>query len=362
MTPVDQDALRQLHGYHSLAVAEVVEETADTRSYVLDVPAELEQLFRYRPGQFCTIRVRIGDDEHLRSYSMSSAPETDARLTLTVKRVPGGIVSNWLADHVAVGDTLEMTKPAGVFCVRDADAAEAGRPIVGFCGGSGVTPVISIAKSVLAAGDRPVRLLLANRDRDAVIFGDQLAELEARHADRLVVHHHLDDAGGYLGPAAVAEFLGETRDADFFICGPTPFMDLIETSLLDAGVTAEHISIERFVNAHEIQGPPPGGDSADTGGADTVPAEVTVILKGKRHTVTYQRGDTLLETARRGGLQAPFSCEAGNCATCMGVLHDGTVTMRVNNALDDDEVAEGLILTCQSLPTSSTLTVEYENF
>ena len=156
----DHDQVLRAHGYHLLRVKRIVQETADTRSFVLDVPEELEETFRYRPGQFCTFRVHIGDDEHLRSYSMSSAPETDADLTVTVKRVAGGLVSNWLLDNVSEGDVLETTKPAGVFCVQDDE-----RPVVAFCGGSGVTPVMSITKSLLASTQRPVRMLYANRAR-----------------------------------------------------------------------------------------------------------------------------------------------------------------------------------------------------
>ena len=143
---VDHELVRREHGYHPLRVKHIIQETADTRSFVLDVPEDLAEMFRYRAGQFCTFRVHIDDDEHLRSYSMSSAPDTDGDLTVTVKRVPGGLVSNWLHDHVATGDILEATKPAGVFCVHEGDG-----PVVAFCGGSGITPVMSIAKSVLAA-------------------------------------------------------------------------------------------------------------------------------------------------------------------------------------------------------------------
>jgi 3-ketosteroid 9alpha-monooxygenase subunit B len=340
------------HGFHELRVKAVVEETADTKSFVLDVPEDLRDTFRYRPGQFCTFRVRFGSDEVLRSYSMSSAPETDADLTVTVKRVPGGRVSNWFNDHVGAGDALEVTRPAGVFCPTDAD-----RPIVAFCGGSGVTPVISIAKSVLATSTRPVHVLYANRDRDAVIFDDQLRALLDAHAERLDVRHHLDSDGGFLQPAAVTEHVAGRLDSDFYICGPTPFMDLVEGVLLNLGVDQERIAIERFgsvVPAIPVEPP-----AAPDGG---VPETLTIILKGKKHELAYRPGDTVLETARRGALPAPYSCEAGDCATCMAILRQGKATMRRNNALTEEEVAEGWILTCQSLPEGSEATIEYESF
>jgi ferredoxin-NADP reductase len=227
---------------------------------------------------------------------------------------------------------------------------------VAFAGGSGITPVMSIARSVLAAADRPVRLLYANRDRQAVIFHDQLDALARRCGDRLEVRHHLDSDGGYLDGVAVRDFVGEQHGADFYLCGPTPFMDLVERVLVDLEVDDDRIFVERFA----IEEAGSIGDDVDGTGDTVVPDEVTVILEGKRHTIAYRSGDTLLDTARRGGLSAPFSCEAGECATCMAFIKEGAATMRLNNALDDDEVEEGWVLTCQALPCSPTLTVEYE--
>jgi 3-ketosteroid 9alpha-monooxygenase subunit B len=353
----DHESVRRAHGYHSLRVMEVVQETHDTRSFVLDVPAELAGTFRYRAGQFCTFRVTIAGEQHLRSYSMSSAPETDRNLAVTVKRVPGGVVSNWLNDQVAAGDVLELTRPAGVFCVGDGE-----RPVVAFCGGSGITPVMSIAKSALRATGRPVRLLYANRDRASVIFDGELRSLGTRHADRLDVRHHLDVDGGFLDGRAIAEFAASAvpgLDADFYICGPGPFMDLVEATLLGAGVDPARISVERFDGPPETAIPQP----VELPGADTdAPESVTLLLGGKKATVGYQPGDTVLQTARRGGLHAPFSCEAGDCATCMALVREGSATMRVNNALTPDEVEEGWVLTCQALPRGRTVTVEYEAF
>ncbi len=344
---VDHTDPRWEHGYHSLRVRRVIQETPDTRSFVLDVPAELAELFRYRAGQFCTFRVHVDGEEQSRCYSMSSAPETDTDLTVTVKRVPGGLVSNWFHDHVAEGDMLEVTKPAGVFCLDQGHG-----PVVAFVGGSGVTPVMAIAKSLLAATPRSIRILYANTDRPSIIFDEQLASLEAAHPGRLEVRRHLDVDGGYLDTAAVSGFAADRLDADFYICGPGPFMDLVETTLLSAGVDPDHILIERFVTPEQPRPLTPVSAG--------VPEQVVIILKGATTPVPYQAGDTVLETARRGGLTPPYSCEAGNCATCMAILRDGRATMRANNALEPDEVADGWILTCQAVPEGPTITVEYE--
>ena len=338
------------HGYHPLLVKQVVQETADTRSYVLDVPAELRDAYTYRAGQFCTFRVHVEDQEQLRCYSMSSSPETDPDLTVTVKRVPGGVVSNWFHDAIAEGDVVECTRPAGVFCLRDNT-----QTVVAFCGGSGITPVLGLAKSTLSSTARPVALLYANRTADSVIFDADLDRLAHEHPGRLAVTHHLDSDAGLLTHEAVTAYASPyLDDADFYLCGPTPFMELVETALLDLGVDADRILVERF-GAAVPQPPLPVTDQ------DEVPATVTLVLKGREHEVGYVRGDTILETARRGGLQPPYSCEAGNCATCMAVLREGCAKMHTNNALTDDEVAEGWVLTCQAVLSGPTATVEYES-
>ena len=342
----------QGHGFHPLVVKAIIQETPDACSIVFDVPSDLEQTFGYTPGQFCTFRIQIDEVEHLRSYSMSSAPGIDRSLTVTVKRVQGGVVSNWLLDTLNVGDTIEATKPAGVFCPQPTP-----RRLLAFCGGSGITPVMSMAKHVLASTDRPMGLLYANRDSSSVIFENALTELSARHSGRLQVRHHFDAELGLVTSAEISDFVADDPDADCYICGPGPFMDLVEQTLRHLGVPDHQIFIERFLIQPEEKDLAAIDATTD---ASDIPDEVTVILAGKKTVVRYQPGDTLLETARRGSLRPPFSCEAGNCATCMAFLKEGTVTMRANNALTPEEVDEGWVLTCQSLPHGSAVTVEYE--
>jgi len=347
MTEVDQVARR--HAFHPLRVKQIVQETDDTRSFVLDVPPDLAATYRYRPGQFCTFRVRIGTYEVFRCYSMSSAPDTDSDLAVTVKRVAGGSVSNWFNDSLSVGDMVDTSPPAGAFCLGEQDE----RPVIAFCGGSGVTPVLSIAKCALASTNRPFRIFYANRVPDSVIFDEVLAGLESREPERCTVVRHADSVSGYPTSEAIREFVGGEVDAEFFICGPGPFMELVEQVLMGAGVSPEDIHIERF------ETPDPAGDPVVESDGP-VPETIVLQLQGRRHEIAYHPGDTVLETARRAGLSAPYSCEAGSCATCMALLHEGSVTMRTNNALTPDEVAEGWILTCQSVPAGPTVRIEYE--
>jgi ferredoxin-NADP reductase len=321
-------------GFHPVRITRMIEESADTRTYVLDTP------FSYRAGQFLTFRV-CGT---LRSYSMSSSPDTDTELMTTVKRVPGGLVSTWMHDHLAPGDLVEVTRPAGVFCLRETSA-----PLVAFCGGSGITPVLSLAKSALATTSRRVRVLAANRDSGSVIFGRALTELIRQYPGRLDVRHHLDVRCGFLTDAAVRDFVNGDREADFYLCGPAPFMELVERALLAQGADPGQIFVERF--DHAAPGPP----AQEEGGT------ITIVCSGQRHTVSRHSGETVLESARRAALTTPFSCEAGNCATCIAQVTDGEVKMRVNNALDEDEAAGGWVLTCQAEPVTPHVTVVFED-
>jgi ferredoxin-NADP reductase len=346
------------HGFHPLRVRRVVQETHDTTSFVFDVPDDLRDAFAYEAGQFCTFRIPLGDDELLRCYSMSSSPDVDDEFTLTVKRVAGGRVSNWLLDEVSEGDELALTLPAGVFTLRDHPT-----PIVAFAGGSGITPVISVIKSALATTDRRVRLLYANRDANSVIFRSALDDLVAEHGGRLEVVHHLDTDQGFVHSDLVRAFVGDDLDADFYLCGPGPFMDVVEDALEVVAVPSEQVFVERFAFAASVREEPPAraDETAVVEPAEAITTEtVTIVLGGRAHEVPYQAGETFLETARRAGLRAPFSCEAGSCATCMARLEVGEAKMRVNNALMPDEVDEGWVLTCQGLPTSPTAKVVYE--
>jgi len=349
--------------FHALTVRKVIDETSDARSFVLGIPDDLRDTFRYRAGQFCSFRVRVGGEPLVRCYSMSSSPDTDREFKVTVKRVPGGSVSNWMIDHLRAGDVLEVTAPAGRFCLRT-DEARRARPLVAFSGGSGITPVISVIKTLLSTTERRASLLYANRDRDSIIFRDELDALARPDQRRLRILHRLDVEHGFVNPSGVVEFVGDERDVDFYICGPAPFMDVVEVALRSLGVASERIFIERFVlpaeAADAVRVPSPSAPDAAV--QDDVRTEaVTIVLHGKEHTLAYHPGETILETARRGGLKAPYSCESGICGTCLARTKAGAARMKANNVLTPEEVAEGLVLTCQGVPTTRTITVEYED-
>jgi 3-ketosteroid 9alpha-monooxygenase subunit B len=340
------------HGFHPLVVREVVRERGDTVSVVLEAPAELRESFAYASGQFLTFRLEVAGQQHLRSYSMSSSPAVDPDLRVTVKRVPDGVVSSWFNTVLEAGQSIDATLPAGVFCLP-ADGAD----IVAFAGGSGITPVYSLLKSALVGPDQRVRMLYANRDRDSVIFLDELDELAARHPDRLELVHHLDDEAGYVDRAGIEALVGEDHGEHYYICGPAPFMDLVESVLLDRQVDAARIHIERFTPSEGSGAEEPAEPVAGEVAASTV----TIELNGKTLTAEHRPGATILQTARQLAMHPPYSCEAGDCATCMARITEGAAIMRNNNALTDDEVEEGWVLTCQAVPTTPAVHVIYES-
>lgn len=341
------------HGFHPLRVTRVIAETEDAISLALDVPPDLAEAFAYRAGQFITFRLAIDGGQQLRSYSMSSAPEVDEELRVTVKRVDGGVVSTWLTRTLTPGDTLEATRPAGVFTLRETDATG---DLVAFAAGSGITPVFSLLKAALATTSRRVRLLYANRDNSAIIFREQLRALSAQYGERLQVVHHLDSHHGFVQSEDIGHFIG-ADDADYFICGPAPFMKLVEATLQSHDIESGRIHIERFTPSSvpvEVTTLTPAPD------VDPAPTQITICLNGKTLTAAHRRGTTVLQTARSMGLSPPFSCEAGDCATCMAKVIEGAADMFVNNALLPEEVTEGWILTCQAVPTTPSIRVEYE--
>ena len=335
------------HRYHSLRVTRVVAETTDASSFVFDVPDDLQPTFAYEPGQFCDIRAVVDGLPYIRCYSMSSAPALDEPLQVTVKRVPGGVVSNWMIDQVRPGDVLELSPPAGFFQLKGSG------DVVAFAAGRGITPIFSLLKTSLMCTTRRVRLLYANRDRESIIFGAPIDDLVHRHGDRITAMHHLDVEHGFVAADDVRAAMAGTEDAEIYVCGPAPFMDVVERTLVSDGVDQSRIHIERFTPAEAATPVTP----ADVSKADG--RRVTIELEGRTEVTEHRAGTTILQTARQLGLSPPYSCESGSCATCMARVVDGAVLMPVNNALTPDEVDEGWILTCQSVPTTPTVHVVY---
>lgn len=330
---------------HRLRLRRVVNETAEARSFELEVPPELAATYHYQSGQFLAFDVLIGGRVLRRCYSLSSAPGIDPHPVITVKRVADGPVSTWFNAVPRAGDVLQVAPPAGRFLLGTEPA-----PLCLYAAGSGITPIISLMKTALRDWDMPIRLFYANRDAESVIFGAALDRMLAEHPARLSIQLHLDARDGLTSEAELAAFVGNPIGSRHYICGPAPFMTLVESMLVRGGTPRADIHIERFTVSDETQ----AGDSVPAAAAD-----IAITLEGRTRTVRSQMGETVLEAARRAGLQPPSSCEAGICAACLARVTSGNAIMRYNEVLNEDEVAEGLILTCQAVPASPTLKLEY---
>jgi len=334
--------------FHELEVTAITVETPECSSFELSVPARLAQAYRYKAGQHLTFKLPWDDFEVTRCYSLASASELGETMKIGVKRVEGGRVSNWLNDNVKVGDTLLASVPEGRFTVDP--ETRGSTPLFLFAGGSGITPIISLLKGALATTKRSVTLLYANQTRESVIYGGELERLAQKHPDRVALHHHIDADGGYLSADDICRLLPQTDIAEFYICGPEPFMELVEQTLRGAGVHEELIYVERFVS-------PADPDRAEPSDVDLAsldaPEVFSLWLNGRSRTVPYLEGKTLLECAHAAGLNPTHSCESGFCGSCMSAVKTGKVYMRTQDALSQRDVERGVALLCQSVPAST---------
>ncbi len=352
--------------FHALRVAEVVPETDEANSIRFEIPPELRDRFTFKAGQHLTLRASINGEEVRRNYSLCTAPDEND-LLVTVKRIGGGLFSNWVGDQLKVGDVVDVMPPHGSF-TTDFDPQNK-RHLVGIAGGSGITPVMSLIKSTLKYEPQSrFTLLYGNRDSSSVIFLESLAALKDKHLGRLEIYHFLDQEeqdidlfNGMLDRERCEEAIEHlVRDSaevgGWFICGPGPMMDAAEGALLDRNIPKERIHIERFTADR-----PPEAVTREMAELQTKAEGVTVsvTLDGRTRRVPFTAGN-ILDSARASGLPAPFACKAGVCATCRAKVTKGKVEMAARYGLTDEEVAAGYVLTCQSVPLGDGVAVDYD--
>ena len=352
--------------FYKLRVAEIVPETDEANSIRLEVPEGLEDLFRFKAGQHLTLRTELAGEEIRRNYSLCVAPD-EGLIKVTVKRIAGGIFSNWVGDHLKPGDELDVMTPHGSFTV-DFDP-EAKRRYVAFAGGSGITPVMSLIKTALATEpESRFTLFYGNRDANSIIFLEALAALKDRYLGRFELYHFLSDEKGDVElfngmldrahiDASIQDLVPEPDDVDaWFICGPGPMMDAAEAALTDRGAAKDKIHIERF-----LAGRPSAALAAQMAQLQEKAAGLTisVTLDGRTRKVEFTEAN-ILDSAREAGLPAPFACKAGVCATCRAKVTKGKVEMAARYGLTDEEIAAGYVLTCQSVPVGEGVAVDYD--
>ncbi|MFG1924398.1 2Fe-2S iron-sulfur cluster-binding protein [Cryptosporangium sp. NPDC048952] len=332
--------------YH-VRVAEVIPETDDARSFVLDVPPHLTEVFAHKPGQFLTVRVPV-EPSVARCYSLCNAPGDP--LTITVKRTADGYGSVWLHGNVAAGDSLEVLPPAGRFHPRSLDGS-----FLLVAAGSGITPVLGILRTVLTSGEGRVTLFYANRDENSVIFAGALRKLAEKYPDRLTVVHWLESVSGLPTPASLGPLLAPwATGAEVFLCGPAAFMAAADVAL--RGLDVARIHVEKFQSLAED----PFADVVFTPEvAEGEPLEVEI--DGASHTLAWPEGRRMLDVLVEHGLAAPSSCREGRCGACTCLLTDGEVEMVNNEVLDATDLADGYVLACQSMPKAGPFRISYDS-
>ena len=352
--------------FYSLSVAEIVPETGEANSIRFEIPPELRDTFAFKAGQHLTLKAEIGGEEVRRNYSLCTAPDEQDWM-VTVKRIPDGVFSNWVGDELKPGDVLEVMPPHGSFTTEF--DAKSKRHLVGFAGGSGITPVMSLLRTLLKEEpESSFTLLYGNRDSNSIIFLEELARLKDRYLERLELYHFLDQEEGEIElfngmldrarcDEAIEHLVNAPEDVDgWFICGPGPMMDSAEAALVDRSISRDRIHIERFTADR-----PPESLVKEMAELQSKAAGLTVsvTLDGRTRKVPFSESN-ILDSARAAGLPAPFACKAGVCATCRAKVTKGKVEMAARYGLTDEEVAEGYVLTCQSVPAGEGVAVDYD--
>ena len=352
--------------FHALKVAEIVPETPEANSIRFEIPPELRNDFAFKAGQHLTLRATIDGEEVRRNYSLCTAP-AEADWMVTVKRIGGGLFSNWVGDRLKPGDIVDVMVPHGSFTTEFGSANR--RHLVGIAGGSGITPVVSLIKTLLREEpESRFTLLYGNRDSSSIIFLETLAALKDKHLGRFEIYHFLDQEeqdielfNGMLNrerlEEAISALVPDAPVVDgWFICGPGPMMDAAEAALLDRNIAKERIHIERFTADRPADAVAREMAQLQTQAEGTT---VAVTLDGRTRRVPFTEGN-ILDSARAAGLPAPFACKAGVCATCRAKVIKGKVEMAVHYGLTDEEVADGYVLTCQSVPLGDGVAVDYD--
>ncbi|KNZ33855.1 MAG: phenylacetic acid degradation protein [Methylibium sp. NZG] len=335
---------------------------ADALIVGFDVPDALRETFAYTPGQYLTLRAIVGGEDLRRSYSICSAP--NERLRVGIRLLPGGAFSGWAAQSLQVGQTLDVLPPQGRFFVPIDEAAQ--RHVLFIAAGSGITPMLSLIKAMLAREPHTrCTLIYGNRRLASTMFRDELDDLKNRHLARLAIHHvfsrESQDAAlfnGRLDAQRIETFLRTLVPAatvdEAFVCGPAGMIDDAVVALQAAGVEAEHVHVERFGDAH----PGLAATAHRIEPRDTDHAQVSLVIDGFARDVEFRLSDaSILDAVRRSGLDVPYACKAGVCSTCKGKLLEGEVRMDRNFALTPAEVSQGFVLCCQAHPLTARVVI-----
>lgn len=346
--------------FHTLTLQEVIRETPDAVSLHFEIPENLKEVFKFKAGQYITLEKTINGKNIRRAYSLCSTPQS-GKLSVVVKEVTGGAFSVYVNRELREDDTLEVLPPEGKFVLTPNPNNK--NTYVAFAAGSGITPVMSILKTVLEQEpDSKFLLVYGNKSPEDTIFIKQLMDLQVAHPERFFLEFvysrkQVDQYQfGRISTAIVNYFLKNKYKHltfnSYFLCGPEPMIDEVKETLLGKGVSKENIYFELF----STSAAPEIIEGVEDG--NTV---LTVMLDDDETTFVMPQNKTVLESVLEQDLDAPYSCQGGICSTCIARIKEGTAKMRKNQILTDEEIEEGLVLTCQAQPTSSVLKIDYDD-
>jgi ring-1,2-phenylacetyl-CoA epoxidase subunit PaaE len=362
-----------MHDFHPLSIAEVKHETAEAISVTFRIPDALRDLFQFKPGQHLGVRAQINGEEQRRSYSICSGPGEDLRIA--IKRIVDGRFSHWARATLEAGATLEVMPPAGRF-VLPPPSGEA-RQVVAFAAGAGITPILAMLKQALA--NEPATrftLIYGNRSPQSTLFRQELEDLKDQHLSRFTLLNVLsrnDETGGPVLEGRITadkvRLLGTclfrpAEVAHFFLCGPGSMIKETRNALFALGVPRERVHHEFFAagggayRAAAAPRPAPPSEAEPAGARQGT--EAVAILDGVRHAFLVPRGGHVVDAALAQGIRVPYSCKGGMCCTCRAKVIEGAAQMTTNYSLEPWEIARGFILTCQAVPTSERLVVDYD--
>ncbi|MEO9869375.1 2Fe-2S iron-sulfur cluster-binding protein [Ekhidna sp.] len=339
--------------YQTVTIKEVVNVAKDAVNLVFEKP----ESFEYEPGQFITIIKEVNGKKIRRAYSLCTTPFEDENPAVTVKRVDGGAMSNDLNDHIKAGDQLEIMEPMGMFTTEYNPSNK--RKAIFFGGGSGITPLISIIRSILLKEpESHTTLVYGNRKDEYIIFKSLIAKLQATYPERFRAVHILEEGeADYQGRptsdmiGAICEELSCNEQTEFYICGPQPMMNIVSEGLNKKGYAEAKIRMESFE-----AGKTSPNDIIDKGA--TTESEVAILLDGEEYSVTVKKNASILDTALDNDLDMPYSCQSGLCTACRGKCVEGKVSIDEAEGLSQDELDEGYVLTCVGKPLSDRVRIE----
>ena len=350
-----------MSSFYKLQIKEVKHETVNAISVTFNIPTELKSTYQFTAGQYVNLKLTLDGEEIRRAYSICSSPNSDD-LRIAIKSVKHGHFSKFANENLKVGDILEVGQPEGKFTFEP--SSERLKNYAGFVAGSGITPVMSILKSVLESEPKSSFILVyGNKSPEETVFHNELHELQLKYVGRFFVHYVFSQAksdGALFGriDKSIVNFVLNNKHKEkefdkFYLCGPEEMINLVTNTLKEHHVAEKNIKFELFSTSTANE-----NASAESHTGHT---KITVMVDDEETTFEMSQKQTVLEAALKQGIDAPYSCQGGICSSCLARIKNGTVEMKKNSILTDGEIAEGLILTCQAHPTSSEITVDYDD-